>query len=78
MFRPQAEMLSGSLLTVTALMAQGIIDSSLKFHLQNAKNHGVTQKEIAAAATTGIFTVPHPAVEVPGEETSTEWCEPVK
>ena len=50
-----------SLLTVTALMAQGIIDSSLKFHLQNAKNHGVTQKEIAAAVTTGIFTVPHPA-----------------
>ena len=40
-----------SLLTVTALMAQGIIDSSLKFHLQNAKNHGVTQKEIAAAVT---------------------------
>lgn len=40
-----------SLLTVTALMAQGITDSSLKFHLQNAKNHGVTQKEIAAAVT---------------------------
>lgn len=31
-----------------------------------------------AAATTGIFAVPHLAVEVPGEETSTEWCEPVK
>lgn len=40
-----------SILTVTALMAQGITDSSLKFHLQNAKDHGVTQKEIAAIIT---------------------------
>lgn len=38
-----------SLITVVALMAQGIMDSSLKFHIQNAKNHGVTQKEIAEA-----------------------------
>ena len=34
-----------SIITVVALMAQGIIDSSLKFHLQNAKDHGVTQKQ---------------------------------
>ena len=40
-----------SLVTVVALMAQGITDSSLKFHLQNAKDHGVTQKEIAAIIT---------------------------
>lgn len=40
-----------SILTVTALMAQGITDSSQKFHLQNAKDHGVTQKEIAAIIT---------------------------
>ena len=40
-----------SILTVTALMAQGIPDNSLKFHLQNAKDHGVTQKEIAAIIT---------------------------
>ena len=31
-----------SIITVVALMAQGITDSSLKFHLQNAKAHGVT------------------------------------
>ena len=37
-----------SIITVVALMASGITDSSLKYHLQNAKNHGVTQKEIAA------------------------------
>ena len=40
-----------SIITVVALMAQGITDSSLKFHLQNAKDHGVTQKEIAAVIT---------------------------
>ena len=44
-----------SIITVVALMAQGIIDSSLKFHLQNAKDHGVTQKEIAAIITHVAF-----------------------
>ena len=29
-----------SIITVVALMSQGITDSSLKFHLQNAKDHG--------------------------------------
>lgn len=33
-----------SIITVVALMESGITDSSLKFHLQNAKNHGVTKK----------------------------------
>lgn len=44
-----------SIITVVALMAQGIADSSLKFHLQNAKDHGVTQKEIAAIITHVAF-----------------------
>ena len=44
-----------SIITVVALMAQGITDSSLKFHLQNAKNHGVTKKEIAAIVTHVAF-----------------------
>ena len=39
------------LITVVALMASGITDSSLKYHLENAKNAGVTRKEIAAAIT---------------------------
>ena len=129
-----------SIITVVALMAQGTTDSSLKFHLQNAKDHGVTQKEIAAIITHVAFyagwpkgwavfnlakevwavnegdlpyedeamrahakemvfpigapndgfaqyfsgksflapvSTSHLAVEVPGEETSNEWCEPV-
>ena len=44
-----------SIITVVALMAQGITGSSLKFHLQNAKAHGVTQKEIAAIITHVAF-----------------------
>ena len=44
-----------SIITVVTLMASGITDSSLKFHLQNAKNHGVTQKEIVAIITHVAF-----------------------
>lgn len=44
-----------SIVTVTALMASGILDSSLKHHLQNAKNHGVTKQEIAEILTHAAF-----------------------
>jgi 4-carboxymuconolactone decarboxylase len=44
-----------SIITVVALMAQGITDSSLKYHIQNAKNNGVTQKEMAAVITHVAF-----------------------
>ena len=44
-----------SLITVVALMAQGLTDSALKYHIQNAKDHGVTQKEMAAAITHTAF-----------------------
>lgn len=40
-----------SLITVTALMASGILDDSLQFHIQNAKKHGVTKEEMAEALT---------------------------
>lgn len=43
------------IITVVALMASGVTDSSLRHHLQNAKNHGVTQKEIAAVITHVAF-----------------------
>ncbi|MGM9947668.1 carboxymuconolactone decarboxylase family protein [Floccifex sp.] len=49
-----------SIITVVALMASGITDSSLSFHLQNAKDHGVTQKEIAAIITHVAFYVGWP------------------
>ena len=40
-----------SLITVVALVSSGITDSSLKYHLENAKKNGVTKNEIAAAIT---------------------------
>ncbi|MCI7413135.1 carboxymuconolactone decarboxylase family protein [Hornefia butyriciproducens] len=44
-----------SLITVTALIAQGMTDSSLKFHILNAKNYGVSRKEMAAVITHVAF-----------------------
>ena len=49
-----------SIITVVALMSSGITDSSLIYHLQNAKAHGVTQKEIAAIITHVAFYVGWP------------------
>lgn len=43
------------IVTVVALMASGITDSSLTYHLQNAKNHGVTKEEIADVITHVAF-----------------------
>ena len=40
-----------SLITVTGLMASGILDSSLKFHLKSALENGVTREELAEAIT---------------------------
>ena len=54
-FNDDVDLKTRSIITVVALMAQGITDSSLKFHLQNAKDHGVTQKEIAAIITHVAF-----------------------
>lgn len=49
-----------SLITVVALVSSGITDSSLKYHVQNAKNHGVTKTEIAEAITHIAFYVGWP------------------
>lgn len=48
------------IITVVALMASGITDSSLKYHLENAKQNGVTKKEIAAIITHAAFYVGWP------------------
>jgi 4-carboxymuconolactone decarboxylase len=42
---------SQCLVTVTALVSSGIIDSSLKFHLMEAKKNGITRTEIAEVLT---------------------------
>ena len=64
------------IITVVSLMASGITDSSLMYHLQNAKAHGVTKEEIAAIITHATMYVGWPkgwavfrlAKEVWGEE----------
>ncbi len=40
-----------SIITVTSLVSMGITDSSLKYHIQNAKNHGVSKGEMADIIT---------------------------
>lgn len=72
-----------SLITVTALIAQGMTDSSLKFHILNAKNYGVSRKEMAAVITHVAFYAGWPKAWVAFRlakevyETETEWLDPV-
>lgn len=44
-----------SLVTVTALMAQGLTDSSFEHHLRTAKANGITKTEIAEILTHAAF-----------------------
>lgn len=40
-----------SLITVTSLISSGILDSSLKYHIETAKNNEITKEEMAEALT---------------------------
>ena len=44
-----------SLITVTTLMAQGLTDSSFRYHLTCAKQNGITREEIAEILTQAAF-----------------------
>ena len=44
-----------SLVTVTALLSQGLCDSSFEFHLRSAKQNGITKAEIAEIITHAAF-----------------------
>ncbi|MBP0954069.1 MAG: carboxymuconolactone decarboxylase family protein [Oscillospiraceae bacterium] len=44
-----------SIITVVALMAQGVTDSSIRYHIMNAKNYGVSRREMAAVITHTAF-----------------------
>lgn len=43
------------IITVVALMSSGVTDSSLKYHLENARKAGVSKQEIAAVITHVAF-----------------------
>lgn len=44
-----------SIVTVVALMAQGLTDSSFRYHLESAKKNGVTKTEMAEILTHAAF-----------------------
>ena len=44
-----------SIVTVTALMASGVLDSSLQHHIERAKTNGVTAEEMAELLTHAAF-----------------------
>lgn len=44
-----------SLVTVVALMAQGLTDESFRYHLMEAKKNGITKEEIAEVVTHAAF-----------------------
>ena len=44
-----------SIVTVSALISQGITDSSLKYHMETAKKNGVTKDEMAEIITQLAF-----------------------
>lgn len=44
-----------SLVTVVALMAQGLVDESFRYHLQTARTNGITRTEIAEILTHAAF-----------------------
>ena len=44
-----------SLVTVVALMAQGLVDSSFQYHLATARRNGITRQEIAEILTHAAF-----------------------
>jgi len=44
-----------SIVTVTALMSSGVLDGSLKHHIERAKANGVTAEEMAEVLTHAAF-----------------------
>lgn len=44
-----------SMITVTALMASGVLDSSLQAHIERAKSNGVTKEEMVELLTHAAF-----------------------
>ena len=57
---PSLDTKTRCIITVVALISSGITDSSLKYHLENAKNNGVTKEEMAGIITHIAFYVGWP------------------
>lgn len=57
---PSLDIKTRCIITVVALISSGITDNSLKYHLENAKNNGVTKEEMAGIITHIAFYVGWP------------------
>ena len=67
-----------SIVTVVALMAQGLTDSSFQYHLTTAKNNGVTKTEIAEILTHAAFYAGWPNLARTASSPLKTWCtEPI-
>lgn len=74
--RSSSSLRDRSLVTVVALMAQGLTDESFRYHLISAKKNGITKEEMAEIITHAAFYCGWPkawavfrmAKEVYGEE----------
>ncbi len=64
-----------SIITVVSLISQGMCDSSLKYHLQNAKNNGVSKEEIAAIITNTAFYAGWPKAWAAFNQAKEVWTE---
>lgn len=64
-----------SLVTVTALMAQGMTDSSFRYHLESAKKNGITKTEIAEILTHAAFYAGWPKAWAAFRMTKEVWAE---
>ena len=64
-----------SLVTVVALMAQGLTDSSFRYHLTAAKNNGITRTEIAEILTHAAFYVGWPKAWAAFRMAKAVWAE---
>lgn len=66
------------MISIAALMGKGILDSSLAYHIKNAKNNGLTKKEFVEIVTQIAFYTGWPnawAVFKMEKEVYTEKCD---
>ncbi len=64
-----------SLVTVTALMAQGLVDSSFECHLKSAKANGISKTEIAEILTHAAFYAGWPKAWAAFRMAKNIWCD---
>lgn len=64
-----------SLVTVTAVMTQGITDISFRHHLENARKNGIRKEEIAEVLTHAAFYAGWPKAWAAFRFAKEVWCE---